>query len=352
MSENLKQKIKKIKIKLYITLYKLGFISLNSETISELKKMSKELGLDISELYSTDVSEFYGVYIEPEYIIDYEKYKEYEHLLYNEEFIRVPAESISNILSGSRIFSKNLLKYIGYDNEVEYFKRVILFMIITFFGILIFEALGGDILGGIYRGVFGAIIILVLSIFYPKIRLILFRGEIKMQVLFALLYMISLLRAGASLPEVLGAISKSNEYGIISFEVRTIIRDINVSGYSLLEALERAKLRTEIPLLKKLYEQMIIGHNKGNLALLLEKLYEDIVRESMVKLDSSKFMIQNLGNLAFGVGLVLPFSGMVLSAMIANQGFQGILNTIDLLLTKIGPLLTIIFGIFVKMKIE
>ncbi|MEO2116789.1 MAG: type II secretion system F family protein [Methanocaldococcus sp.] len=344
MLENFKEKIKKLKMKINILLYKWGIITLDAETISELRKMSKELGRDISE--------FYGAYVEPEDMVAIQKYKQYEYLLYDEEFIRKPAESISNLLRGSKIFSRNLLKYIGYENEVEYFKRVVLYMIVTFFVLLIFEALSGNISGGISTGIFGAIAVLVLSIFYPKIRLILFRGEIKLQVLFTLLYMISILRAGASLPEVLEAISKSNEYGIISFEARTIIRDINVSGYSLLEALERAKLRTEIPLLKKLYDQMIIGYNKGNLALLLEKLYEDIVRESMAKLDSSKFMIQNMGNLAFGTGLVLPFSGMILSAMMANQGFPGILNTIDLLLTKIGPLLTLIFGLFVKMKVE
>jgi len=273
-------------------------------------------------------------------------------LLYEEEFIKKPAESLSNIFKNVKILSRNQLKYMGFENEVEYFKKVIMYMALVFIVLLFMGILDGNIINGLINGIIGSIIVLVLSIFYPKIRLILFRGEIKLQVLFVLLYMISILRAGASLPEVLESISKSDEYGIVAFEARTIIRDVNISGYSLAEALERAKLRTEIPLLKKLYSQMIIGYNKGNLALLLEKLYEDIVRESMAKLDSSKFMIQNLGNLAFGVGLVLPFSGMVLSAMMANQGFPGILNTIDFLLTKLGPLLTLIFGIFVKLKVE
>ncbi len=344
MPKNFKEKIKKLKMKINLLLYKWGIITLDAETISEIKKMSRELGIDASE--------FYGTYVEPEDIVELQKYQQYEYLLYDENFIKIPAESISNLLGRSRIFSRNLVKYIGYENEIEYFKRVIIYMIITFFAIFMFELLNGNIVGGIFNGAIGAVIVLFLSIFYPKLRLILFRGEIKMQVLFALLYMISILRAGASLPEVLDAISKSNEFGVLSFEVRTIIRDINVSGYSLAEALERAKLRTEIPLLKKLYEQMIIGYNKGNLALLLEKLYEDIVRKSMARLESSKFMIQNLGNLAFGTGLILPFSGMILSTMMANQGFPGILNTIDLLLTKIGPLLTLIFGLFVKMKVE
>ncbi|ACV24843.1 type II secretion system F family protein [Methanocaldococcus fervens] len=344
MDKNFMEKIKRIKMKLNIFLYKLGIKSLDAETILEIKKIGEESEIDISE--------FYDVYIEPDIDTLAEKYKDYEFLFYEEEFIKKPAESLSNLLKNTKIFSRNLLRSIGYENEIEYFKRVILYMIIVFIVLLILGILDGNILGGLFKGIFGAISVLVLSIFYPKIRLIMFKEEVKLQVLFTLLYMVSILRAGASLPEILETISKSNEYGFISFEARSIIRDVNVSGYTLVEALERAKLRTEIPLLKKLYDQMIIGYNKGNLSMLLEKLYEDIVRDSLSKLDSSKFMIQNLGNLTFGVGLILPFAGMILSTMISNQGFPGILNTLDLLLTKIGPLLTLIFGIFVKLKID
>ncbi|XRP96243.1 type II secretion system F family protein [Methanocaldococcus sp. 16A] len=344
MLENLKEKFKRIKIKIDIFLYKWGLKSLDAKLLSEMKKMGEKLGIKISE--------FYDVYIEPEEMLTYEKFKKYEFLLYEEEFIKKSAESLSNIFKNVKILSRNQLKYIGFENEIEYFKKVIVYMIFVFIVLLFMGLLDENIIGGLLNGIIGSIIVLILSIFYPKIKLILFKGEIKLQVLFTLLYMISILRAGASLPEVLESISKSNEYGIVAFEAKTIIRDVNMSGYSLAEALERAKLRTEIPLLKKLYDQMIIGYNKGNLPLLLEKLYDDIVRESMIKLDSSKFMIQNLGNLAFGVGLILPFSGMILSTMIANQGFPGILNALDLLLTKIGPLLTLIFGIFVKFKVE
>jgi flagellar protein FlaJ len=38
--------------------------------------------------------------------------------------------------------------------------------------------------------------------------------------------------------------------------------------------------------------------------------------------------------------------------MMGNQGFPGILNAADLILTKIGPILALIFGIFVKLKVE
>jgi flagellar protein FlaJ len=72
----------------------------------------------------------------------------------------------------------------------------------------------------------------------------------------------------------------------------------------------------------------------------------------MAKLDASKFMIQNLGNLIFGTGVILPFSGMLLSSMMGNQGFPGIINAIDLVLTKIGPMLALVFGIFVKFRVE
>ncbi|CAB3289938.1 Type II secretion system F domain protein [Methanocaldococcus lauensis] len=341
---NLKENFKKLRIKINILLYRWGLKPLDASIINELKKQSHDLGVEIPI--------FHEVYVEPEELFLSDKYKEYEFLFYEEEFIKKPAEYLSNILKNLKFFSKNLLRYIGYDNEIDYFKKVIVYMIAVFIGLFLLGILDGNIFGGLISGIIGSLIVFIVSIFYPKLRLILFKGEIKIQVLFALIYMISLLRSGASLPEVLEVISKSNEYGIVSFEVRSIIRDITVSGYSLVEALERAKLRTEIPILKQLYDQLIIGYNKGNLDLLLEKLYEDIVRTSLAKLDTSKFLIQNLGNLAFGVGLILPFSGMIISAMMSNQGFSGILNTIDLLLTKIGPMLTLIFGIFVKLKVE
>ncbi|AAB98779.1 hypothetical protein MJ_0780 [Methanocaldococcus jannaschii DSM 2661] len=329
----------KLKRRIDILLYKLGIRPLSIETLKELKESRKE----------REVLEFYDVYMEPEEFVDIEKY---EFILYEGDIVGKTAESLSKIFKGNLFPSRNELRYMGVKDEVAYFKKVVIYMIITFLALLFMGLLDNNLLQGFVNGLIGAGIILVLSLFYPKIRLILFKGEIKLQILFTLIYMISILRAGASLPEVLESISKSREYGVVAFEAKSIIRDVNIGGYNLVEALERAKMRTRIPILKKLYDQMIVGYNKGNLPLLLGKLYEDIVRESMVKLDSSKFMIQNLGNLAFGVGLILPFTGMILSTMIGNQGFSGILSTINLLLLKIGPLLTLIFGIFVKLKIE
>ncbi|ADC70072.1 Type II secretion system F domain protein [Methanocaldococcus sp. FS406-22] len=329
-----------IKKKIDLLLYKLGLKPLSIETLKELKESKKE----------EETPEFYDVYFEPEE--EFTDIEKYEFILYEEDIVGKTAKSLSKIFKGNLFPSRNELRYMGIRDEVAYFKKVITYMIITFLVLLFMGILDNDPLQGLANGLLGAGIILALSLFYPKIRLILFKGEIKLQILFTLIYMVSILRAGGSLPEVLDNISKSREYGVVAFEARSIIRDVNIGGYNLVEALERAKMRTKIPLLKKLYDQMIIGYNKGNLPLLLEKLYEDIVRESMIKLDSSKFMIQNLGNLAFGVGLILPFTGMILSTMISNQGFSGILSTINLLLLKIGPLLTLIFGIFVKLKIE
>ena len=104
--------------------------------------------------------------------------------------------------------------------------------------------------------------------------------------------------------------------------------------------------------MKKLYSQLIISANKGGTQLLLKNLYNEVIRESLSRIDSSKFQISNLGNLIFGVGIILPFSGMLLSSLQGNMGFDGIINTTDLLLTKITPLVTAIFAIFIKMKIE
>jgi flagellar protein FlaJ len=54
----------------------------------------------------------------------------------------------------------------------------------------------------------------------------------------------------------------------------------------------------------------------------------------------------------FGTGIILPFAGMLQGALTGGSGFDGINNTVDLVLTKIGPMSTIMFAIFVKMKIE
>ena len=340
--EEFKQKLKIWKIKFDIWLYKVGLKPMSMELLQEMAELGEEMRVTASE--------FYDVYIAEDIASD-EIIKRYEYLLYERTFISKSGESLTKISKSFTLPSKNELRYMGFKDEVDYFKRVTVYMVIVFVGIFIFTVLRESI----FEALFNAVILTVLTFFgsliYPKIRLMLFKGEIKLQVLFALLYMVSLLRVGSSLPEVLDNLAKSNEYGIVSFEVRSIIKDVN-SGYSLTEALERAKLRTKIPLLKKVYEQMIIGYAKGNPQLLLEKLYEDIVRESLARLDASKFMIQNLGNLIFGTGVILPFSGMMLSSMMGNQGFPGILNAVDLVLTKIGPALALIFGIFVKLKVE
>ncbi|ENN95714.1 type II secretion system F domain-containing protein [Methanocaldococcus villosus KIN24-T80] len=330
--------LKNIYIKIRLFLHNIGLITLDTATLKELKK------IEVSK------PKFQEAYTEP-VEIEPENIEEYERILFEEELIAKSAESLSQALRNVRIFSRNLIRYLGYENEVEYFKRVVLYMFLSIFGFIILGILSKNIIGGFIKGIVGAVIILVGSIFYPRLKLMLFKGEIKLQILFTLVFMISLLRAGASLPEVLNHISKSREFGIVAYEIRQVLRDVN-SGYSMLEALERAKIRTEIPLMIVFFDQIIAGYNKGNLSLLLEKLYEEIVRSSLAKLDSSKFMIQNLGNLTFGIGLIIPFSGMILSGMISNQGFPGILNTLDLLMTKIGPMLALFFGIFVKMKIE
>ncbi|AEF96674.1 type II secretion system F family protein [Methanotorris igneus] len=249
--------------------------------------------------------------------------------------------------------SKRDFQYIGISDEKKYFAKVLLASLGTFILLFLYGAiLNNNPISGILNGFIFAGGLMIAGIFYPKLKLILFRGEIKIQILFALLYMVSVVRVGISLQEAIENVAKSPEYGIVSYEFKAIIHDVNVGGYNFVEALERAKMRTKIPLMEKLYDQLLVAFNKGNVSLLLEKLYEDIVRQSLAKIDSSKFMISNLGNLVFGVGLILPFAGMIQSALGSQQGFPGIIDTVDLILTKIGPISTIIFTIFIKMKIE
>jgi len=249
--------------------------------------------------------------------------------------------------------SKIDFQYVGISDINKYFLKVILISVAVGLLFILNNIIDNNItLQGILSGLFYSIIIFLGGIFYPKIKLILFRGETKLQIIVTILDMISSLNSGMSLQEAMKNISENPEYGIPSFEFKSILYDIHRGGYSFKEALERAKLRTKIPLMKKLYDQIIISVDSGGTQLLLKSLYSDIIRESMSKIDSSKFQISNLGNLLFGVGMILPFSGMMLSSIQGNMGFEGIINTIGLVLTKMAPLVTAIFAIFIKLKIE
>ncbi|HID47226.1 MAG TPA: hypothetical protein EYH15_05335 [Methanothermococcus okinawensis] len=245
--------------------------------------------------------------------------------------------------------SKVDFQYAGIKDINKYFLKLTVFSILV--GIAYFLYLLDNPPMAIVSGIIASIVVFILGIFYPKIKLLLFRGEIKMQILVALLTMIALLNAGMSLQEAIKNIAESPEFGIPSFEFRSIVKDIE-RGYSLKEALERARKRTKIPLMKKLYTQLLISLNKGGAQLLLRNLYKEILRESMSKIESSKFQITNLGNLVFGVGVILPFSGMMLSSIQGNTGLTGVINTLDLVLTKIAPVLALVFALFVKFKIE
>ena len=245
--------------------------------------------------------------------------------------------------------SKIDFQYAGIKDVNKYFLKLTVISLLIGFAYFLYFLDNPPM--AIVSGIVASTVIFVLGVFYPKIKLLLFRGEIKMQILVALLTMISLLNAGMSLQEAIKNIADSPEFGIPSFEFRSIIKDIE-RGYSLKEALERARLRTKVPLMKKLYTQLLISLNKGGAQLLLKNLYKDILRESMSKIESSKFQITNLGNLVFGVGVILPFSGMMLSALQGNTGLTGVINTVDLVLTKIAPVLALVFAIFVKFKIE
>ncbi|WP_456472680.1 type II secretion system F family protein [Methanocaldococcus sp.] len=335
----LNDSLKNLKKKIDILLIYLGLKIPDKETLKELKKEKEFEKFDVDSILTYTSEE-----------IDITKYEEI--LTYEpQDVLGKAAASASKIFKKKRLLNRYELMILGYKNEIAYFKKIFMYMLASFIIFTFLGFLDNNIISGIFNGIFSSLIIFILSPFYPKLNLLIFKGEIKLQILLGLLYMISLLRAGASLLEVLTGLARSREYGVLSYEASLIIKDIN-SGYTLEEALNRAMLRTSIPLLKKLFDQMIVGYNKGNVALLLEKLYEDIVRESLSKLESSKFMIQNLGNMAFGVGLIMPFSGLIMSAMISNQGFPGIANAVKFIMLNLGPLLTLIFGVFVKIKVE
>jgi len=331
-----------------------GYIKRKKISLGDIKKLIDKYR-DIDE----DIMKFYDIqeYIDYDSILERKKLEEIvidlDELL-ERSYMNILRDYITNfsycVIRSKYSPSLRDFQYVGIKDINKYFMKVIVISIVV--GLIFFLNSIDDIFIGLIDGLFATILVIVAGIYYPKIKLILFRGDIKIQIIVTLLDMIASLNAGMSLQECVKKIAENPEYGILSFEFKGIIYDIEKGGYSFKEALERARFRTKIPLMKKLYTQLIVAINKGGTQLLLESLYNDILRESMAKIDSSKFQITNLGNLIFGVGIILPFSGMMLSAIQGNTGFSGIIETVDLILTKIAPISAAIFAVFIKLKIE
>jgi len=331
-----------------------GYIKRKEISLGDIRKLIDKYR-DIDE----DIMKFYDIqeYIDYDSILERKKLEEIEidlDELLERSYMNILRDYITNfsycVIRSKYLPSLRDFQYVGIKDINKYFMKVIVISIVV--GLIFFLNSIDDIFIGLIDGLFATILVIVAGIYYPKIKLILFRGDIKIQIIVTLLDMIASLNAGMSLQECVKKIAENLEYGIPSFEFKGIIYDIEKGGYSFKEALERARFRTKIPLMKKLYTQLIVAINKGGAQLLLESLYNDILRESMAKIDSSKFQITNLGNLIFGVGIILPFSGMMLSAIQGNTGFSGIIETVDLILTKIAPISAAIFAVFIKLKIE
>lgn len=338
------KKDSKLKIFINNLLFKLGFkkrrdLSIASESIGINDKLKK--------LFEKGELEFYESYEDTKIV------KNIDEIIPPDGFLSKSSESIVKTVNKTSFLpSKKDYQYIGVTNLNTYFLKALVKSIGFGLVFVIIQLVGGDVVSAMTQGVVVFLLFLIGSIFYPKIKLLLFKGEIKLQIMMAMLHMVSMLNSGASLQECIKNIGSNSDYGVVSFEFKTVIYDIVRGGYSFTESLERAKNRTSISLMKKLYSQLITASNQGKGQLLLQNLYGEIIRETTSTLDNSKFQIGNLGNLVFGTGLILPFSGMLQSALTGGGGFEGINNTIDLVLTKIGPISTIMFAIFVKMKIE
>jgi flagellar protein FlaJ len=302
----------------------------------------------LKRIFEEGELEFYEAYSQTADVV-----MDIDELIPKEGLLGKSSQSLTEYVIKSSMFpSKKDYQYIGVSDLKKYFLSIIIKAIGAGVLIFIISAISMDIVGGIINGLIVTILLVLGGIYYPKIKLLLFRGEIKLQILMAILHIISMLDSGASLQEAMKNIASSSEYGVVSYEFKAVIFDIVRGGYSFAEALERGRQRTGITLMKKLFTQLIAAANQGRGQVLLENLYKEIVRESISKIDNSKFQISNLGNLVFGTGIILPFAGMLQGALTGGSGFEGINNTVDLVLTKIGPMSTIMFAIFVKMKIE
>jgi len=334
-----KEDVKKLKKRIEKILKKYGLLKKRRKRRTGRRKRLKEL--------LTESFEDYEIQREPMTTVDV------VDIFGDVDLIDKYSKSVAYYIDKTKFFpDKRDFQYAGIDNERKFITKVMITSTSVFAFMFLLNLVSGDVLGGITQGLMFSLMTFLAGVYYPKLKLLFFRGEIKLQVLFTMLYIIATIRSGMSLQEAIEGVARNKEFGIPSMEFRTILRDINIGGFSFQEAIERAIERTKIPLMETLYQQLLIALNKGNVDILLERLYEEVIRDTKSKIDMSKFMIQNLGNLVFGVGMIMPFSGMLQQAFAGGGGFEGIINAIDLIMLKLGPMATMVFAIFVKMKIE
>jgi len=112
--DELKQKIRIWKIKFDIWLYKIGLKPMSMELLQEMAELGGETRITPSE--------FYDVYI-AEDIASEDVVKRYEYLLYERTFISKSGESLTKVSRNLALPSKNELRYMGFKDELEYFKR-------------------------------------------------------------------------------------------------------------------------------------------------------------------------------------------------------------------------------------
>ncbi len=326
------------KIKLFIDniLFKLGFKKRKAIPVKESGGRFSNITLD--------------------FVDDYEEgnvVKSLDEIIVPEGFVGKSAEKLYETTSHISIFpDKKDYQYVGIKNVNLYFLNILVKSISFTLLYAIVQLIGGTLFESIPNIIGFFLFFLLGGIYYPKIQLLLFKGEIKIQILMAMLHIVSMLNSGSSLQECVKNISSNGDYGIVSFEFKTIIYDIVRGGYGFTEALVRARERTKINLMKRLYAQLITASTQGQGQLLLYNLYNELIRETTSTLDNSKFQIGNLGNLAFGTGLILPFSGMLQGALSGGGGYDGINNTLNFVMGTMGPMLTIVFTLFVKWKID
>ncbi|MBA2862631.1 hypothetical protein HNP90_001512 [Methanococcus maripaludis] len=161
-----------------------------------------------------EILEFYEPYIDetPEVSIDL------DDLLFEEgKFGAIGGYSRSFsywVTNTSFLPSKRDYQYAGIADERVYFLKMMIAAISTVVLFIIYGVLTGNIFSGVSNGILLAVIVVVGSIFYPKLKLTLFRGEIKIQVLMSILHLISMLNSGASVQEAIKNIANNQNMGL------------------------------------------------------------------------------------------------------------------------------------------
>jgi len=249
--------------------------------------------------------------------------------------------------SGLRVSFKAYVSLTIFASVIMSFAMLLLIpiLLIFAFSIPLFPAALFGVGGGLFAFAFSLIGFYV----YPIYRADKLRRELEDELPFTTGYMAVLTSAGVSPEKIFYSLSNLNVPLAISYEAKSIVRDVNLFGSDIISALEEASKRTPSEKFGEMLEGFISTvHSGSNLAAYLRgksKQYMKLKRISLKKFSDTLSMLSEFYVALLLTGPLLLVIMLAVMAMLGGGGL-GILSP-DLLLsllTYIGiPIGAIIF---------